>query len=135
LIRRILESGYNKTVGALLVFLSDRLTSLTRGGNLFQLLYVLLVVGLMAGFINAVFFPVPNQGYIVWPGGGAQTIPEALIDAFVIMVGGAGIYMAYVSGRQTTRPRTVNLYLGLALLLIAVSVLAGIEIAIIKGFG
>jgi len=135
LIRRILETGYQKTIGALADFLSDRFSSATRNGSLLQILYVLLVVGLMAGFINAIFFPVANQGYIIWPGGGAQTIPEALVDAFVIMVGGAGIYMAYVSGRQTTRPRTVNLYLGLALLLIAVSVLAGIEIAIIKGFG
>ena len=134
MIRRILQSGYNRTIGALKEALTGVLSPATRGGGLLQVLYVLFVVGLMAGFINAVVFPVSNQSYIVYPSGGAQTIPEAVIDAFVIMVGGAGIYMTYVSGRQTTRARTVNLYLGLALLLIAVSVLTGIEIARLKGF-
>ena len=135
MIRGILEGLYNRTIGALRDYLSGVFSAATRGGGLLQLLYVLGVVGLMAGFINAVVFPVPNQSYIVYPSGGAQTIPEALIDAFVIMVGGAGLYLTYVSGRQTTRARTVNLYLGLALLLIIVSVLAGIEIARLKGFG
>ena len=135
MIRRILRLGYDRTIGALKNSMSGILSSVMRGGSLFQLLYVLAVVGLMAGFINAVFFPVPNQGYIIYPSGGAQTIPEALIDAFVILVGGAGIYLTYVSGRQTTRARTVNLYLGFALLLIAVSVLTGLEITILKAFG
>lgn len=135
MIRQFLKSVYNRTLGSLRDSISERVSSATRGGGLLQLLYILLVVGLMAGFINAIFFPVPNQSYIIWPGGGAETIPEALIDTFVIMVGGAGIYLTFVSGRQTTRPRTVNLYLGLALLLIAVSVFAGTEIAILKGFG
>jgi predicted ABC-type sugar transport system permease subunit len=122
-------------LGALKNSLSGYVSSATRGGDLLQILYVLFVVGLMAGFINAVFFPVPNQSYIVYPSGGAQTIPEAVIDSFVILVGGAGIYLTYISGRQTTRARTVNLYLGFALLLIVVSVLTGIEIALLKGFG
>lgn len=97
------------------------------------MIYVLLVVGLMAGFINAVFFPVANQGIVVYRGGGAQTIPEAVIDAFVILLGGAGIYLTYVSGKQTTRSRAVNMYLGLALVMIAVSLLVGIDLAILKG--
>jgi hypothetical protein len=33
------------------------------------------------------------------------------------------------------RPRTVNLYLGLALLLLVVAVFVGIDMAILKGFG
>ncbi len=135
MIRRILEYGYSKTVGALRNTLWRVFGSIASGGGLLQLVYVLVVVGLMAGFINAIFFPVANQGLIVFPGGGAQTIPESIIDSFVIMLGGAGIYLTYVSGRQTTRARTVNLYLGLALLLIAVSLLTGIDLAIIKGFG
>jgi hypothetical protein len=135
LIREFLRSTYRKTLGGAASKGAGWLSSLTRGGGLLQLLYVAFAVALMAGFINAVAFPVPNQSYIVYPSGGAQTIPEALVDSFVILVGGAGIYLTYVSGRQTTRPRTVNLYLGLALLLIVVSVLAGIEIAVLKGFG
>lgn len=135
MIRRTLEPWYNKTIGALKNVLRRLFGSATSGGGFLHLIYVLVVVGLMAGFINAIFFPVANQSLVLYPGGGAQTIPEAFIDSFVIMLGGAGIYLTYVSGRQTTRARTVNLYLGLALLLIAVSLLTGIDLAIIKGYG
>jgi len=135
LIRQIIESAYKKTVGGLVGALNSFFASLTRGGGLLQFLYIVLVVGLMAGFINAVVFPVPNQSLIVYPSGGAQTIPEAILDAFVIFVGGAGVYLTYISGRQMTRSRTVNLYLGLALLMILVSVFIGVELAVQKGFG
>lgn len=135
MIREAIVSAYRKTIGALEDSLVGFVSSITRGGGLIQLLYVLLIVALMAGFVNAVFFPVANQSYIPYPGGSAQTIPEAIIDAFVIVVGAAGIYLAYLSGRQTTRTRTVNLYLGMALLLIIVSIFTGIDLAILKGFG
>lgn len=134
MIRKILESGYNRTFGVLKNFIWGFVGSVSSGGGLLQVLYVLIVVGLMAGFINAVFFPTSYQG-VVYPGGGAQTIPEAVIDAFVIMLGGAGIYLTYISGRQTTRARNVNMYLGLALVMIAVSLLVGVDLAILKGFG
>lgn len=135
MIREALESAYKKTVGAAKDAVLGFISTITRGGSLIQVLYVVLLVALMAGFVDAVFFPVANQSYIPYPSGGAMTIPEAIIDAFVIIVGGAGIYLVYMSGRQTTRTRTVNLYLGLALLLIVVSVFAGIDMAILKGFG
>lgn len=135
MIRGILESAYRRTIGALRDAVVGFVSSVTRRGGLIQALYVLLIVGLTAGFVNAVVFPVPNQSYIPYPGGSAETIPEAIVDASVIIVGGAGIYLAYLSGRQTVRTRTVNLYLGLALLLIVVSLFTGIDLAILKGFG
>ena len=135
MIREALVSAYKKTVGAAKDAVVGFLTSITRGGGLIQALYVVLLVALMAGFIDAVVFPVANQSYIPYPSGSAMTIPEAIVDSFVIIVGAAGIYLVYLSGRQTTKTRTVNLYLGLALLLIVVSVFAGIDMAILKGFG
>ncbi|HUI24086.1 MAG TPA: hypothetical protein VLY82_06830 [Nitrososphaerales archaeon] len=108
---------------------------MTRGGGLIEAVYIIILIALMAGFVNAVVFPVPNQSYIPYPGGSAMTIPEAIVDAFVIVVGGAGVYLVYQSGRQTVRSRTVNLYLGLALLLLVVAVFVGIDMAILKGFG
>ena len=134
MIRDVIAGVYKKTVGALKDWFLGFVSSLTRGGGLVQVLYVLFIVALMAGFINAVVFPVPNQSYIPYPGGSAQTIPEAIVDAFVIIVGGAGIYLTYLSGRQTARSRTVNLYLGLALILLVVSLFTGIDMAILKGF-
>jgi cytochrome bd-type quinol oxidase subunit 2 len=135
MIREALGSAYKKTVGALKDRLVDYSSSVTKRAGLLQLLYVLFVVALAAGFINAVVFPVPNQSYIPYPGGSAETVPEAIIDSFVIIVGGAGIYLAVLSGRQTVRTRTVSLYLGLALLLIIVSLFTGIDLAILKGYG
>jgi hypothetical protein len=131
----MLESGYKKTIGAARTSLWDWVTRGTRGSGLVQLGYIVVLVGLMAGFISAVFTPVENQTYIVYPTTGAQSIPEMLVDAFVILAGGAGVYLIYLSGRQTARVRTVNLFLALAILLITVSVLTGIEISIIKGYG
>ena len=89
----------------------------------------------MAGFVTAIVYPTPNQTYIPYPNGQAETIPEAIVNAFVIFAGGAGVYLVYLSGRQTVRSRTVNLYLGLALLLLVVAIFAGIDLAILKGFG
>jgi predicted ABC-type sugar transport system permease subunit len=135
MIREALESAYKRSIGMLKDWFLGFVSSITRGGGLVPALYVLLVVALMAGFVNAVVFPVPNQTYIPYPNGNAQTIPEAIVDAFVIATGGAGIYLTYLSGRQTVRARTVNLYLGLALLLLVVSLFTGIDMAILKGLG
>lgn len=135
MIREALELAYKKSVGALTGWFMDFVASITRGSGLMQGLYVLLVVALMAGFVNALVYPLPNQTYIPYPSGSGQTIPEAVVDAFVIATGGAGIYVTYLSGRQTVKPRTVNLYLGIALLLLVVSIFTGIDMAILKGFG
>jgi hypothetical protein len=135
MLREVLGSAYKRTVGALRDAVVRLISSVTRRGGVVQLLYVIFVVALSAGFINAVVFPVPNQSYIPYPGGSAETIPEAIVDAFVIIVGGSGIYLTYLSGRQTARTRTVNLYLGLALVMILVSVFIGIDMALLKGFG
>lgn len=135
MLREVLSSAYKKTVGSLRDAIVGLVATVTRRGGIVQLLYVVFVVALSAGFINAVVFPVSNQSYIPYPGGSAETIPEAIVDAFVIAVGGAGIYLTYLSGRQTARTRTVNLYLGLALLLILASLFIGIDMAILKGFG
>ncbi len=135
MIRTAIETAYKKTIGAAKDALLDLISSLTRGGGLIEALYVVLLVALMAGFVNAVVFPVTNQSYIPYPLSSAMTIPEAIVDAFVIVVGGAGIYLVYQSGRQTVRSRTVNLYLGLALMMLVVAVFTGIDMAILKGFG
>ena len=135
MLRTALESAYKKTIGSLKNSLAHLISSLTRGGGLIEALYIVILVALMAGFVNAVVFPVPDQSYIPYPGSSAMTIPEAIVDAFVIIVGGAGVFLVYQSGRQTVRSRTVNLYLGLALLLLVVSVFVGIDMAILKGFG
>lgn len=121
------------TIGALRNALGGAVGSLTSRTGLVQILYVVALVALMGGFVNAVFFPLSNQGQIIYPGAGSQTVPEAILDASVVILGGAGIYVTYISGRQTTRARMVNLYLGIALLLIALSVFMGLYLTHLKG--
>jgi len=135
MIRQALESAYRRTVGTLKDGAVGLLGSITRRGGLVQTLYVLILVALMAGFVTAVVYPVPNQTYIPYPNTQAETIPEAIVNAFIIITGGAGVYLVYLSGRQTVRARTVNLYLGLALILLVVSIFAGIDMAFLKGLG
>ncbi len=133
MIRAVIKSGYYKTVGAMKSLFGGFLGPLLRRGSLLPLLYIIVVVGLAGGFVDALAYPVPNQGALVYPSSTAQTIPEAILDSFVILLGGAGIYLTYMSGRQTTKARAVNMYLGLALLLIAVSTLAGVQLLLLKG--
>jgi hypothetical protein len=132
MIRELLESAYKRTIGALWRVLSRSAVSVANRWGVVQLLYVVAIVALMAGIVNAVVLPYPNQAQPVAPAG-SETIPETFINAMVILVGGAGIYITYVSGRQTTRSRMVNLYLGFALLLIAISVITGIYLVTFKG--
>ena len=133
MIRELIESGYNRTIGNLKNVFWRFLGRISRRGNLLVVLYVILMVGLAGGFVDALAFRVPDQGILIYPGAGAQTISEALLDSFVILLGGAGIYLTYISGRQTTKARAVNMYLGLALLLLAVSMLAGVQLLLLKG--
>ncbi|MDG7007239.1 MAG: hypothetical protein JRN06_03210 [Nitrososphaerota archaeon] len=135
MLRETLETAYAKTIGALKDEVVGVGSSVTKREGFVQAAYLTVMVAVMAGFVGALIFPVSNQSYIPYPSGTAETIPEAFVDSFVIAVGGAGIYITYLSGRQTTSSRTVDMYLALALLLLVVSVFAGIDMAILKGFG
>jgi hypothetical protein len=132
MIREFVKSGYERTIGALKSIFWGLFGPILRRGGLLTVVYVLILVGIMGGFVNAITLHLPNQGEVIYPGSGAQTIPEAIIDSFVILTGGAGIYLTYMSGRQTTRARSVNMYLGLALLLLVVSLLAGTQLFLLK---
>jgi len=133
MIREFMKSGYERITGTVKGTFWSLFGSVLRNGNFIPIIYVLILVGIMGGFVNALTQVVPDQGLVVYPSAGAQTIAEAILDSFVILLGGAGIYLTYMSGRQTTRTRAVNMYLGLALLLIAVSLLAGIQLDLLKG--
>ena len=133
MIRKTLEQSYSRTIGAARNVLAKALGSISSRTGVLQVLYVIALVALMGGFVNAIFFPVPNQGAVIYPGSGSQTIAEAVLDSSVILIGGAGIYATFVSGRQTTKSRMVNLYLGIALLLIALAVFMGLYLTGLKG--
>jgi nitrogen fixation/metabolism regulation signal transduction histidine kinase len=125
--------GYNRTIGAALDWSWEKVSSGASRGDFLEVIYVVVLIGLMAGFVDAIVNPIGNQGIVIYPGIGGQTVPESVINSLVIALGGAGVYLTFLSGRQTIRARAVNMYLGLALLLIVASVIMGIDVAKIKG--
>jgi len=133
MIKRVFESGYTKVSGALK-------RSLSRGSGLLspakgrwvQILYLLGIIAFSAGLVNAAVQPV-DQRYVIFPQKGFQSISETVINAFAILLGASGVYVSYLSGRQTTKPRMVNFYLVLALMLIVTAMYIGIYVYTSKG--
>jgi hypothetical protein len=89
-----------------------------------EVLYIFAIVVMIAGTVDAVIEPV-NFGYVIFPESGGQSATETVVDGFAVLLGAAGIYLSYLSGRQTTKSRMVNFYLIIGLLLIATSVYIG----------
>ena len=135
MLRETLESAYTRTVAAAKDAAVDYGSKVVESGGLAQAIYLLVIVALMAGFIDALVNPLPNQTYIPYPSFTGETVPEAFVDAFVMGLGAAGIYLAIVSCRQTTNQKNVNLYLAVALVFLVVSLFTGMNMALLKGLG
>src|SRR6266849_3331004 len=99
--------------------ISGRLSrTMDRNGNVLSLvksrwieiLYILGIVAMASGIVNAAIQPVDSR-YIIFPGQGSQSITETVINALALMLGATGIYLSYLSGRQTTKPRMVTFFL------------------------
>ena len=121
-VRGRLEKVYTRNKG---------FSSFVKGGWI-QFLYIVGIVFMAAGIVNALIQPV-SSNFIIFPGRSAQSISETLINAIALILGSAGIYVSYLSGRQTTKPRMVNFYLVLGLLLIATALYVGIYVYSSKG--
>ncbi len=127
MIKKTLESGYNKASG-IVRSITRRLSFLVKGGGRWiQFLYLLAIIAFAAGLVNAAVQPV-DQRYVIYPQKGFQSISETVINAFAILLGASGIYAAYLSGRQTTKARMANFYLVLALMLMATAMYIGLYV-------
>jgi hypothetical protein len=128
MIRQKFESGVN-AISARISRTVDRngnVTSLIKG-RWVEILYILGIVAMASGIVNAAIQPVDSR-YIIYPGRGSQSITETVINALALMLGATGIYLSYLSGRQTTKPRMVTFYLILGLLLIGMGTYIGIYV-------
>jgi hypothetical protein len=92
-----------------------------------EVLYVLGIVLMTAGLVNAALQPV-NVGYVIYPSSSDQSATETAVDALALIIGAGGVYLSYLSGRQTTKSRMVNFYLTISLLMIAIAVYIGIYV-------
>jgi hypothetical protein len=92
-----------------------------------EVIYVLGIILMTAGLVNAVLQPV-NIGYVIFPSSSDQSATETGVDALALMIGAAGVYLSYLSGRQTTQSRMVNFYLTISILMIGIAVYIGIYV-------
>src|SRR5262245_10675674 len=122
MIRKRFESGVG-TINNRISRIFDKngnLSSLVRN-RWIEAIYILGIVAMASGIVNAAIQPVDFR-YIIFPGQGSQSITETIINALALLLGATGIYLSYLSGRQTTKPRMVTFYLILGLLLLATGI-------------
>ena len=93
-----------------------------------EVLYIVALVILCGGTVNAILQPV-NVGYVIFPSSGGQSATETVVDVFVLLLGLGGIYLSYLSGRQTTKTRMANFFLVFGLTLILIAVYIGIYVS------
>jgi uncharacterized membrane protein YsdA (DUF1294 family) len=132
MIKKAFESNYAKIRNRISHGFQNRRFSLLVRARWIELLYILALLAMAAGIVNAAIQPV-DQRYVIYPVRGAQSVSETAIDAFTILLGAAGVYLAALSGRQTTKPRIANFYLVLALMLIGSAIYIGVYIYSFKG--
>ena len=92
--------------------------STTVRNNWIEVVYIAGIIVMSAGIVSALASPVP-QSYIIYPGRNGQTIAETVINSFALLLGFGGLYLSYLSGRQTVKPRLVGFFLTLGVLMIA----------------
>ncbi|HYW84993.1 MAG TPA: hypothetical protein VFB30_17150 [Spirochaetia bacterium] len=95
--------------------------STTVKNNLIEVVYILGIVVMSAGIVSALASPV-NQSYTIYPSTNGETVSEMIIYSMAMMLGFGGLYLSYLSGRQTVKPRLVPFFLILGLILIGVAV-------------
>jgi hypothetical protein len=121
LIRQWLESqasGVERRLGKV----AERTgVSTTVKNNLIEVVYILGIVVMSAGIVSALASPV-NQSYTIYPSTNGETVSEMIIYSMAMMLGFGGLYLSYLSGRQTVKPRLVPFFLILGLILIGVAV-------------
>jgi len=92
-----------------------------------EVLYIVALIIMSAGLVNAVIQPV-NAGYVIFPSSGGQSATETVVDAFVLLLGTGGVYLSHLSGRQTTKTRMANFFLIIGLFLITIALYIGIYV-------
>lgn len=127
LVEKVKESYFTRRVTRLSVY------SLIREKGL-ELVYLFIIFSLVAGVVNTILEGSRPEfaGIPILTTRSAQTWSEAVMNFFIMMLGTAGIYMIYQSGRQATRRRVANLYLLLGLTILVITIFVGIYIIGLK---
>ncbi len=95
--------------------------SATVRNNWIEVIYIAGIVVMSAGVVSALASPV-NQSYMIYPSTAGETISEMVIYSMAMLLGFGGLYLSYLSGRQTVRPRLVGFFLTLGLIMIGIAI-------------
>ena len=95
--------------------------STTVKNNFIEVLYIVGIVVLGAGVVSALASPVP-ESYMIYPSTTGETVSEMVIYSMAMLLGFGGLYISYLSGRQTVKPRLVPFFLTLGLIMIAIAI-------------
>ncbi|MDE1858444.1 MAG: hypothetical protein KGI26_05215 [Thaumarchaeota archaeon] len=132
MIRHALELGYSKTLGYALVKVPRGV--IAPGTKWLKPLYLVGLAVFSSGITSALLSTPPSaQGLLIYPGPGAQSIPETLIYACITLLGFAGVYTACLSGQRSTKPQLVNAYVAASLLMLTTSIIMGMTLVNIAG--
>jgi hypothetical protein len=131
LIRQWLESRVSG-IGERLEKVTERSGfSATIRDNWIEVLYIVGIVVMSAGIVSALASPVP-QSYVIYPSTGGETISEMVIYSMAMLLGFGGLYLSYLSGRQTVKPRLVGFFLTLGLIMIGIAIYIEIYVYLAK---
>ena len=95
--------------------------STTVKNNFIEVLYIVGIVVLGAGIVSALASPV-SESYMIYPSTTGETVSEMVIYSMAMLLGFGGLYISYLSGRQTVKPRLVPFFLTLGLIMIAIAI-------------
>lgn len=98
-----------------------------------MLIYVLALIALSSGMINAVLEGgrVGVSGAVLATSSSVQSPIETTINIIILALGTSGVYLVYQSGRQI-RPRVANFYLLAGMLIIVITLIMGLYIIGVK---
>ena len=95
--------------------------------KIIEIAYMFAFLLLSAGIINFLIEGnIPDLAqYIIVPLFRYQNLIETIVNFFTVMMGAAGFYLIYLSGKKISTKKTVNLYLisGFIILISSVSIL------------
>ena len=95
-------------------------------------LYFIAFFLLAAGVVNASQNAGIDPGGVIVPSPSAQNVTETFIILFIYIVGAIGAFMMYLSGRQTIRARSAEMFFVAGLLLVSVTMLLGYYVLSLK---
>jgi hypothetical protein len=97
---------------------------------LYLLVFLLLAAGVLNAATNAATPGIASE--IIVPNPSIQSVTETFILLFGYIVGALGMYTMYLSGRQTIRARSAEMFFVFGIIAIAVALTLGYYVVISK---